>query len=274
MLGWLAVAGAILLIILTLLNEIMARRPLAESARLAMRRSSLVESSRRNSEALTAMGMLDNIRALWNRESAGFLDKQAAAADRNAFFSSIIKTIRFVLQSAILGLGAYFVLQQEITAGVMIAASIIMSRALAPVEQAVAHWRGFVNARQSLGRLRSVMDEVTDDETRTPLPLPEKNLQVSNLCVAPPGTRALTLQGASFNLVAGDGLGIVGPSASGKSTLARALVGVWPAARGEVRLDGATFDQWQPRCARSGHRLPATGRRAVRRHCSTEHCPL
>ena len=246
MLGWLAVAGAIVLIILTLLNEVLSRAPLAEAAKLGARRAGLVEASRRNSEVLSAMGMLANVRALWNSENAGFLTKQAKAADRIAFFTATTKTLRFVLQSAMLGVGAYYVLQQEITAGVMIAGSIILSRALAPIEQAVAHWRGFVNARQALARLRTALDQMPREAERTPLPTPEQTLQATNVCVVPPGERTVILQGANFALKAGDGLGIIGPSASGKSTLARALVGVWPIARGEVRLDGATLDQWDP----------------------------
>ncbi|MDH3742548.1 MAG: type I secretion system permease/ATPase, partial [Hyphomicrobiales bacterium] len=246
LLGWLAVAGAIILMVLTLLNEIVSRQPLAQAGQVGLRRAGLVEASRRNSEVLSAMGMLANIRALWNRENSGFLDKQAQAADRIALFSSLTKTIRFVLQSAMLGVGAYLVLQQEITAGVMIAGSIILSRALSPVEQAVAHWRGFVTARQSLARLRTSIDQLPEDTQKTPLPSPAKSLQAKNVCVVPPGEQILTLQGTSFALEAGSGLGVIGPSASGKSTLARALVGVWPVARGEVRLDGATLDQWDP----------------------------
>lgn len=246
MLGWLAVAGAIVLMILTLMNELLSRKPLSEAAQMSSRRASLVEASRRNSEVLSAMGMLANLRNLWGQESSQFLGKQAKAADRIALFSSMTKTIRFVLQSAMLGVGAYFVLQQEITAGVMIAASIILSRALSPVEQAVAHWRGFVSARQSLARLRESIDKLAQDTEKTPLPAPEATLHAQNVCIVPPGERVLTLQGANFALKAGDGLGIIGPSASGKSTLARALVGVWPLARGEVRLDGATLDQWEP----------------------------
>ncbi|NNE23620.1 MAG: type I secretion system permease/ATPase [Rhizobiales bacterium] len=246
LLGWLAVAGASVLMVLILLNEVMSRQPLAQAGQAGVRRAGLVEASRRNSEVLSAMGMLANIRALWNRENSGFLDRQAQAADRIALFSSLTKTLRFVLQSAMLGVGAYLVLQQEITAGVMIAGSIILSRALSPVEQAVAHWRGFVTARQSLERLRTSIDQLPEDAPKTPLPSPAKSLQAKNVCVVPPGERILTLQGTSFTLKAGGGLGVIGPSASGKSTLARALVGVWPVARGEVRLDGATLDQWDP----------------------------
>ncbi len=245
-LGYLAVGGAIVLVFLTLLNELFSRHPLAEASIRAMRRARIVEAGRRNSEVLSAMGMLRNIRNVWGNENTSFLAVQARAADRMAFFGAATKTIRFVLQSAMLGVGAYLVLQQEISSGVMIAGAIILSRALAPVEQAIAHWRGFVASRQSLKRLRSVLDKMTENDARTPLPRPEKELLVRNVCVLPPGEQLLTLQGVSFSLAAGDGLGVIGPSASGKSTLARALVGVWPVAQGEVRLDGATLDQWQP----------------------------
>ncbi|MDH3581431.1 MAG: type I secretion system permease/ATPase [Hyphomicrobiales bacterium] len=246
LLGYLAVAGAVLLVILTLINELLSRGPLAESSKQAVQRARLVEAGRRNSEVLSAMGMLRNIREVWIRNNESFLEIQAKTGDRVAFFGAITKTSRFVLQSAMLGVGAYLVIQQAISPGVMIAGAIILTRALAPVEQAIAHWRGFVSARQSLTRLRSVLDKMPETDTLTPLPLPEKQLSISNVCVAPPGEQTLTLQGISLSLTAGDGMGIIGPSGSGKSTLARTLVGAWPVAKGEVRLDGATLDQWQP----------------------------
>jgi len=185
------------------------------------------------------------MRARWTGINGAFLEVQRQSADSAALFSTLTKTSRFIMQSAMLGVGAYLAVAQQITPGVMIAASIIMSRALAPVEQAVGQWRQFVAARLSLGRLKDVLARMPEYGECTDLPAPTVSLEVSALCVAPPGETGLTLNGVSFSLKAGDGLGIIGPSASGKSTLARALVGVWPALRGEIRLDGAKLDQWE-----------------------------
>ena len=245
-LGWLAVGGAIILFALILLNEMTSRGGIGEAAQLNARRASHVDASRRNSDVLFAMGMLANLRRKWSADNQEFNEAQNKTGDRAALFGALIKTMRFVMQSAMLGVGAYYAVLQEITPGVMIAASIIMSRALAPVEQAVAHWKGFVTARQSLKSLRGAIDKFDIEGARTTLPDPKERLNVSGLYVTPPGEAVMTLQDASFDLQAGDGLGVIGPSASGKSTLARALVGVWPVARGDVRIDGAALDQWDP----------------------------
>jgi ATP-binding cassette subfamily C protein len=152
-----------------------------------------------------------------------------------------------ILQSAGLGLGAYLVIRGEMSGGAMIAGSILMSRALAPIEIAVANWKGFISARQSYGRLKQIMTVIGPvREERLSLPAPVLNLAVQDVIVGAPGTNQPIVMSATFQLNAGQGLGLIGPSASGKSTLARALVGVWPALRGEVRLDGATLDQWEP----------------------------
>ncbi len=245
-LGYLAAAGAVFLVILAILNQHLTAKPLEQSLGMAARRSRMVEAGRRNSEVLSAMSMLPNVRRLWNDKSGDYMDLQGKAADWIALFGAITKTSRFVLQSAMLGLGAYLVLLQEISAGVMIAGSIILTRALAPVEQATAHWRGFAAAWDSLKRLNNVLNAMPDPAELTSLPMPEKDLRVTNLFVAPPGQQKLILQGVTFGLQAGEGLGVIGPSASGKSTLARALVGVWPIVRGDVRLDGAELTQWSP----------------------------
>ncbi len=245
-LGWLAVGGAVLLIALTLINEVTSRKPIADIALHHMRRTAIVHAGRRNSEVLFAMGMLANLRRKWSGDNRIFNEAQNRIGDRAGLFSSLTKTARFIMQSGMLGVGAYLAVHQEITPGTMIAASIIMSRALAPVEQAVAHWKGFITARQSLRRLRDVLNKFDVADDRTKLPTPSSHFSVSNLFVAPPGETAMALQGVGFDLVAGDGLGVIGPSASGKSTLARALVGVWQHARGNIRIDGAELDQWDP----------------------------
>lgn len=243
-LGYVAIAGALVICLLIGLNEAFSRGPAAEAAREAGQRASHVETGRRNAEAVRAMGMGEALKARWEEANDRFLERQRIATDRMVLFGSTIKAFRFLLQSAILGVGAWLAIGQEITPGVMIAASILTSRALSPVEQAVAHWRGFVAARQGLARLRQTLADERLEEPRVALPLPEKTLKLEQVFCAPVGLREPLVHGVSFALNAGDGLGIIGPSGSGKSTLARAIVGVVPAMRGAIRLDGAELSQW------------------------------
>jgi ATP-binding cassette subfamily C protein len=151
-----------------------------------------------------------------------------------------------VLQSAVLAMGAYLAINQEVTAGIIIASSILMSRALAPVELAIGNWKGFINARQAWRRLSDFLTAMPDEEPPMDLPAPRRGISVEGVSVMPPGDRRLTVLDATFALSAGQGLGVIGPSASGKSTLARALIGVWLPVRGKVRIDGAALEQWNP----------------------------
>ena len=244
-LGIVAVAGALIICVLIGLNEVLSRKPAQDAAAEAGRRAALVEAGRRNAEAAQAMGMRDALSAKWHAANDRFLERQRAATDRTGVFGSSIKAFRFLLQSAVLGVGAWLAIGQEITPGVMIAASILTSRALAPVEQAVAHWRGFVAARQSLARLRDLLLDDGDREAHLSLPAPESNLSIDGVAAAPAGLATPVVQGVSFTLSAGDGLGVVGASGSGKSTLARAIVGVVPVLKGAIRLDGAELAQWR-----------------------------
>ena len=205
-----------------------------------------MEGVRSNVEAAAAMGMVTDLRNRWQLESREFLASQGKASDRAATFAALIKASRFVLQSAVLGAGAYLAIQDIITPGVIIAASIITTRAVAPVDQAVAHWRGFIVARQGLQRLRNLLSESSKSTPVTSLPLPHESLDVEGIHVCAPGTRMPILRGIGLNLKKGDGLGIIGPSSAGKSTLGRALVGVWPVTGGAVRLDGLDISQWNP----------------------------
>ena len=246
LLGFLATGGALLLCLLIALNELLVGKPLLEAAKQAAARNALAQGARSNAEAVTAMGMVTGLRARWLTENALFLALQGKASDLAALFGALIKTFRFALQSAILGAGAYLAIGEAITPGIMIAASIITSRAGAPVEQAVSHWRGFVAARQGLKRLRDVLGGLATTLPEVELPLPGKSLEVEGVFVAAPGGSSAIVQNVGFGLAAGDGLGVIGPSGSGKSTLGRALVGVWPAARGAIRLDGSDLSQWAP----------------------------
>jgi ATP-binding cassette subfamily C protein len=204
---------------------------------------------RRNAEVVRAMGLGDRLSTRWTELSAKHLGDQLKASDAAGGIGTVTKVLRLILQSGILGLGAYLVIKDQVTPGTIIASSIIMSRALAPVETAIANWRGFVSARHSAKRLSELFQQMPDaSEEILDLPKPSKTLTVQNLVIGPPGLGRPVLQGVNFELKAGAGLGVIGPSASGKSTLARALTGVWlPMSQGSsVRLDGATLDQWAP----------------------------
>lgn len=244
-LGWLAVAGAAVLIALTISSEFLMRSPTAKTSRLAAVRSEVVEAGRRNAETLHAMGMRTAYSRRWNESNSKYQDEQRGLSDASATFATTSKIFRLALQSAVLALGAWLAIQQMVSPGAMIASSILTSRALAPIEQAIGQWKGFLNARQARGRLQELLERVRKEANTMPLPTPTNSLSVSSLAVVPPGTQTPIIRDITFNLSSGQGLGIIGPSGSGKSTLARALVGVWPPVRGSVRLDGAEIDQWE-----------------------------
>ena len=180
----------------------------------------------------------------FNRANAEFISAQSKASDIAGNLVGISKVLRMILQSAMLGLGAYLAVRGEITAGAIIAASITGSRAVAPMELAIANWRGFVAARQSYERLRKTLASTAAPVEVLDLPAPTKRLTVEGITVGAPGTNRVLLTGVSLELEAGQGLAVIGPSAAGKSTLGRALIGVWPTMRGCVRLDGAAIDRW------------------------------
>ncbi|MGH8430406.1 MAG: type I secretion system permease/ATPase, partial [Solimonas sp.] len=191
-----------------------------------------------------AMGMTGRLAALWEGHNRRHLDAQQRVADIAGGLGALSRILRMVLQSAVLGIGAWLVVHQEASAGIIIASSILTSRALAPVEVAIAHWRGFVAARQSWRRLNGLMASAPAADPRMDLPKPSSSLTLEGVGVSPPGANRLVVQGVAFQLKAGQGLGVIGPSASGKSSLARAIVGVWPAVQGKIRIDGAALDQW------------------------------
>ena len=245
-LGFVALGGVLVMCLLIGLNELMTRKPTGEAAALAAKRHAIVQGARTNAEAAVAMGMLAGLKAHWMKENELFHLHQGKASDRAAVFGAITKTSRFVLQSALLGVGAYLAIGEAITPGIMIAASIITSRAVAPVEQAVGQWRSFVSARQGLGRLRRVLGGTVDREVETSLPLPSRNLTVEGAFVTAPGCTSPIVSNISFSLKAGDALGVIGPSGSGKSTVGRALVGTWASTKGNIRLDGSEITHWNP----------------------------
>jgi ATP-binding cassette subfamily C protein PrsD len=244
--GLAALLGAIILGIITMMTEIMTRDPTRAATTFAMARQSLAEASRRNAEVLTAMGMTGRVAALWSDANTKYLASQRRASDVAGGFGSASKVLRMMLQSGVLAVGAYLVIYQQATAGIIIAGSILSARALAPVDLAIANWRGFVGARQGWKRLTDLLALLPSQTAPMALRPPAHSVVVESVAVMPPGSEKVVVQDASLSLQAGNGLGIIGPSGSGKSSLARMLVGVWRPARGRIRLDGAALDQWSP----------------------------
>jgi ATP-binding cassette, subfamily C, type I secretion system permease/ATPase len=243
-LGVLALAGALVLVAITLRTERSSREPARSLAQDAGTRMITVETHRRNSETALAMGMLATLAKRFETINQRYLSAVERSTDITTSYGSITKVLRLLLQSAMLGLGAYFVIRQELTAGAMIAASIMMGRALAPVETAIANWRSFIGARDSIRRLSEILARLREERAATSLPKPKDSLEVSQLVVVPPGTQTLILSSVQFRLNTGEALGVIGPSGSGKTSLVRTLLGIWPPAKGTVRLDGASLDQW------------------------------
>lgn len=243
-LGIILVGGASLLVALTLLTEVGTRRRVEEAGRAGAARSALLEQARRNGEVVAALGLTRRLVDRLDIHGDAAVAAQQRAADISGGLGAVSKVLRFMLQSGMLGAGAWLVIEGQASSGVMIASSVIASRALAPVELAISSWRPFLAARQAWQRLRHALG------APRPVALPvaperaRHRLTLDQMTVAAPGATTAILSQISFAVEAGQVLGVIGPSASGKSSLARVLVGVWPAARGELRLDGATLDQW------------------------------
>lgn len=244
LIGLTALVGAIILVTLTILTEVLMRLRSADGVGLAMHRSEIAASGRRNAEVLQAMGMSRHIATQWTEVNRKYLADNQRTNDIAGSLGAVAKVFRMALQSAVLGVGAYLVIYQEATAGIIIAGSILSARALAPVDMAIANWKGFIASRQSWRRLNGLLEILPPDAAPMLLEPPTQRLAVENVGVVPPGGQAAVVQDATFALQAGQGLGIIGPSGSGKSSLVRALVGVWSPARGTVRLDSAALNQW------------------------------
>jgi ATP-binding cassette subfamily C protein len=242
--GVTALIGALVLVGLTVLTEIRTGGPAKASSRLAVSRNALAAEGRRNAEVLQAMGMRRQAAARWQDVNNKYLAAHERASDIATGLGGLSKVFRAILQSLVLAVGAVLVINQEATAGIIIAGSILSARALAPVEVAIANWKGFVAARQSGHRLDQLLELLPAEEERLALPTPTEALVVEHLHVAAPNSEKPILSDISFQLRSGQALGIIGPSGSGKSTLARALVGVWPRLRGRIKLDKAGLEHW------------------------------
>ena len=248
LLGGFSLACAIVLVLLALVNERLVRPPINESNEAASRNYSFTEMSMRNAEVVQAMGMTEGLLRRWSRDRGHMIERQVAASDRAAAMSSLIRFMRLSMQSLVLGLGAYLVIERSVTVGAMFAASILLGRALQPIEQIVGSWRSLVTARDSFQRIRELLAANPLREARLELPRPLGHISVEGVSYAPPRGNRPTLRGVSFRIAPGEVIGIVGPSGSGKSTLVRHLVGVLRPNAGAVRLDSADLSTW-PRTA-------------------------
>ena len=245
-LGLTVLLGGLTLLGLTFATDRLTRGPAETLTQKANQRLAIAEASRRHAEVLKAMAMGPHLQQRWTTLSRGFLSAQQAMTDTAGTMGGASKVLRMLLQSVVLTVGAVLVIDGAATGGVIFASSILASRALAPVEQAIGNWRGLTAARQSWRRLEGYLKEQEDIALPVDLPTPRQELRVEHLAVIPPGAAEPTLAGVSFRLEAGQVLGIIGPSGSGKSTLLKSLAGIWTATHGHVRLDGATLDQYAP----------------------------
>ena len=243
-LGWIGLGGAVALLGCAVLNDLTTRVKLAEANGITVRALNAADAAIRNADAITAMGMLPNLARRWRDIGAEAQRLQTLASDRATSMSAIAKTVRFGLQAGILGVGAYLVILQEMTAGGMIAAAIILGRGLAPLEQLITVWRHFVGARTAWKRLRNLVTHAPDDGERTALPRPEGKIELDNVSFVPSGVVEPVIRHVSFRLDDGVALGIVGPSGAGKTTLMRLIAGTLRPSTGHVRIDGAEVTAW------------------------------
>ena len=242
--GWMTVGSAVVLVVLAFLNHRYTGKALTEANQQSVRATLQTTKNLRNAEVIESMGMLDTLMTRWAVYQRRVLVLQSQASDKGGIITSISKTFRTWAQSIMLALGAYLVITHEINPGLLMAGSLLLGRALSPIDQMIGSWKGFVAARVQYGRLNDTLEKLNAEPQRMALPDPEGHIQVENLVIAPPGAKAAVIRNMSFVTPAGSIVGIVGPSAAGKSTLARALLGIWPPQHGTVRLDGADIAAW------------------------------
>lgn len=244
-LGLAVFGGAIVLAILTLITEVMTRSVGSEIQTAGIERNAIADSNTRNAEVLKAMGFADRAISRYETANSRYVMLHMRANDVGGSFSGVSKVFRMILQSAVLGLGAYLTIQGDLTAGAIIAASVAAARALAPVDMAIGQWKTLVAARRSYNRLAETLAAIDEDHATVQLPPPKKSVHVDKITVAAPNSGTVVLSDVEFELHAGDAVGLIGPSGGGKSTLVKAMTGVWPLVRGSVRLDQAELQQWR-----------------------------
>lgn len=242
--GYFAIFAAIVLLAFAAINEYVTKEKLQEANTLNRASSLFVESNLRNAEVINAMGMKSSVSDKWKEKHYGFLNAQNEASNKAGVWANISKSTRVMFQSLILGLGGYLAIKMEVSPGMMIAGSIIMGRALAPIDLIIGSWKGFSGARTSYARVGELLEAFPKDKEYMQLPAPKGALSVENVVVVPPSAEKPSLLGISMSVKKGEVVGIIGPSAAGKSSLARVMLGLWPLRAGNVRLDGADIYQW------------------------------
>ena len=242
--GIFAIFAAIILVAITILNEYTTKEKMDNANTLNRDSMMQLEANIRNAEVINAMGMKSNVRKKWEEKYFGFLNAQNDASNKAGIWSNLSKTLRMFFQSMMLGLGAYLAVNMELSAGMMIAGSIIMGRALAPLDLMIATWKGFSGARMSYKRVDKLLKDFPKNKEYMELPAPKGFLSLEGVYAKPPASEKYTLENINFSINKGDIVGIIGPSAAGKSTLARVILGVWPVQIGTVRMDGADISQW------------------------------
>ena len=242
--GWFAIFAMIVMIVFTAINEYQTKNKLNEASKLNKEVTMYVDSTIKNAEVVNAMGMKPNLKNIWKEKYFNYLTSQHTANDKNRTWSNISKSTRTMLQSMMLGIGAYLTINDELTGGMMIAGSILLGRALAPIDLIIGSWRNFNSSKEAYKRLEKLLEEYPQTQQKMQLPSPEGSLRLENIAVIPPLAKTESLKGISMEIKKGDVVGIIGHSAAGKSSLARAVLGVWPLSRGVVRLDNADIHQW------------------------------
>ncbi|MNQ38895.1 Type I secretion system ATP-binding protein PrsD [compost metagenome] len=242
--GWVATGSALLLLVLAVINEKLTGPPLAQANKEHIGATLYTTKNLRNAEVIESMGMLETLMDRWGHRQKNVLLLQSLASDRGAIVSTLSRTFRILVQSLVLGLGAYLAVDHQVGAGMVFAGAILLGRALAPIDLIIGSWKGFIAARSQYSRLKDILDKQQAQPERMSLPAPQGHVQVENLIVAAPGSQTPIIKNISFTVPAGCAVGIIGPSAAGKSTLARALMGVWVPQHGVVRLDGADISAW------------------------------
>ena len=243
--GVAAIVSAIVLILLAIWNDRATHDDLEQANRVSVESSSITSRNLRNAEVVHALGMLPDLMARWKDKQQRLIMLQAVASEKAGLIAASSKTYRVTMQSLVLGLGAWLAIDKQITPGLMIAGSILLGRALAPIDAMIGSWKQFLSARTAYDRLNGLLAQFPAEAERMSLPAPKGALRAEQAVVAPPGSKVAVLKGLNFNIEAGSFVALIGASASGKSTLARALLGIWPVANGAIRLDGADIGQFE-----------------------------
>lgn len=244
LLGWIALAGALVLLILGYINEKLTREPLNEMTTATRRASHYIDTGLRNAEVINALGMLSDLARRWQKLNAGVIDAQSRTGRRGGVITAVTKFVRLAIQILSLCVGAWLVIEQHVSTGIMMASTLILARALSPVESAIVTWKALVDAREAYSTLNELLAGVKDTAGHLELPTPTGRVEVDRVLFAIPGTDRPVLRGVTFALEVGELMGLIGPSAAGKSTLARLITGIWRPVSGAIRLDGADVSTW------------------------------